>query len=62
MYRLIHFSSGEGEYVVLTDELDEDAEEWVLSGYTLSADLRFTPEVPSLWGTLPLGYELHRRD
>ena len=48
--------------MVLTDELDTDSAEWVLPGYTLSADLRFTPEVPSRWGALPLGYELHRRD
>ena len=62
MYRLIHFSSGDNEYVVLTDELDPDPDEWLLSGYKLSTDLLFTPEVPSLWGVLPLGYELHRRD
>ena len=34
MYRLIHFSSEEGEYVVLTDELDTDSAEWILPGYT----------------------------
>ena len=63
MYRLLHFSSAEGEYVVITDEEDADAEEWLLGGYKLSADLAFTPEAPlSSWHSLPLGYELRRSD
>jgi len=61
MYRLLHFSSAEGEYVVITDEEDADAEDWLLGGFELSADLAFTPEDDRGWYRLPLNYELHRR-
>jgi len=61
MYRLLHFSSQEEEYVVLTDELATDAKDWLLPGYELSADLRFTAKDPSSWYVVPLGCELHRR-
>ena len=65
MLRILLFSSpsSDGEYVVMTDELDADAKEWLLPGYKLSDDLLFTPEpTSSSWKLLPLGYELHRRD
>jgi len=62
VYRLLHFSGPQGEYVVLTDEMDADANDWLVTGYQLKADLEFTPEAPNLWYVLPLNYQLHRRD
>ena len=62
MFRLLHFSNENDEYVVLTDELGVDAEEWLMMGYELKADLGFTPHAPSHWHSLPLGYELRRSD
>ena len=64
MLRILLFSnpSNDSEYVVMTDELDADAKEWLLPGYKLNDDLISTPEPDSPWKLLPLGYELHRRD
>ncbi|MBU0777603.1 hypothetical protein KKF82_05035 [Patescibacteria group bacterium] len=62
MWRLMHFSNYTEEYVVLTDDQDADAEEWLMPGYELNHDLSFTPKNPVDWFSLPLEYELHRKD
>ena len=62
MLRLLRFSDENDEYVVLTEELEVDADEWQTPGYKLSTDFRFTPDTLSSWHSLPLNYELHRQD
>ena len=61
MFRLLHFSnnSGSDEVVIITTDLDADADDYAPAGLTLDNDIKCEALVGDIYG-LPCEYELRK--